>query len=282
MSKFTIESELKEIQQTISNETSLIKLQSILSSKEYTSIIYTLPSTRELLNSISKTLKPSLLPTSLYHLIQSTAAKIQCDLITGGRVRTLLDIHGNIIWTEVNSAKIFNIPNDVLCKSNIFKLMSKMSVNHLYLKYGEYLMWPKRTRIITYMMNDSSTTLTSRCTPIIFSKSPGEQELAILMETRPARHSLFTSRSPNFSFGSPYKNEMNLSPFAMDFHIGAFSPQTPNLEFKGVFSPPTTIPSEGKIFEPLEDVRITPFLDKNESPGPIKRRKIESIQVSEF
>ena len=282
MNKNTIESDLKEILESISDENSLIKLQTILSSKELSSIIYSVPATRELLNSISRQLKGSLLPTSLYHLIQSTAAKIQCELITGGRVRTLLDINGNILWTEMNSAKIFNIPNAILLKSNIFKIMSKMSVNHLYLKYGDFLLWPKRTRVITYMMNDSFTVLTSRCTPVIFSKNPGEQELAIIMETRQARHSLFMPRTSPLTFGSIYKNEYRMSPFGIDFQIGVFSPQTPNLEFRSLYSPPTTIPSEDKGFEPLEDLRITPFLDKNESPGPYKKRKIENIQVSEF
>lgn len=194
-------------------------------------------------------------------------------------MRTLLDIHGNVIWTERNSFKVFNLPNDLLCKANLFSLMSRMSVNHLYLKYGEHLLWPKRTRVISYMMNDTNTVLTSRCTPVVYSRAPGEQELAVVLETRQARHNLFAPRSGNFSFASAYKNDARFSPFGIDFQIGVFSPQTPNLE---LFSPPTAIPSEGKGFEALEDLRITPFLEKNSSPGPYKKIKIENIRVSEF
>ena len=279
MSIRAIESDLKAILESITSEDSLIRLQRLLNTSDSSSIIYANPSARELLNKISNELKGSLLPTNLYHQIQSTSAKIQCDLITGGRVRTLLDLHGNVIWTEKNSTKIFNLPNDLLCKSNIFSLMSKMSVNHLYLKYGEHLLWPKRTRVITYMMSDTNTVLTSRCTPVIFSRTPGEQELAVVMETRQARHNLFAPRSGTFSFASSYKQDSRFSPFANDFQIGMFSPQTPNLE---LFSPPTAIPSEGKGFGPLEDVRITPFLEKSSSPGPYKKMKIENIRVSEF
>ena len=283
MTKFTIEAELKEILENLSNETYLLRLQTVLNSKEYTSILYSMPSSKDMLGKISSSLKKSLLPTSLYHLIQSTAAKIQCEIITGGKVRTLLDINGNILWTDLNSSKIFNIPNEVLCKSNIFKLMSKVSVNHLYMQYGEYLLWPRRMRIISYVLTDSTTCLTSRCTPVIYSKSPGEQELAVIMETRLARHNLFQTRSPAFSFGSAYnKNDMRLSPFGPDFLVGAFSPQTPNLDHLGVFSPPTGIPQEDKGFERLEDMRITPFLDKNESSAPYKKIKVESIEVSDF
>jgi hypothetical protein len=283
MTRLSIESELKEILENISAESSLLRLQTLLNSKEYTSVLYTLQSSKEILSKISTTLKKSLLPTSLYHLIQSTAAKIQCEIITGGKVRTLLDFNGNILWTEPNSSKIFNVPNEVLCKGNIFKMMSKVSVNHLYLQYGEYLLWPRRMRIISYVLSDSTTCLTSRCTPVIYSKTPGDQEMAVIMETRPARHNLFQTRSPAFSFGSTYnKNELRLSPFASDFLVGAFSPQTPHLESFGVFSPPTGIPQEDKGFERLEDMRITPFLDKNESPGPYKKRKVENIEVSDF
>lgn len=278
MNKNNIETELSDILNTLSSEHSLMKLQRLLSSSDFTSSIYAAPTTREVLNKISNELKPSLLPTSLYHLIQSTAAKIQCELITGGRVRTLLDLNGNILWSEKNSSKIFNVSHEVLCRSNIFTIMSKTSLNHLYLKYGEFLLCPRRTRVITYMMNDSSTALTSRCTPVIFSRVPGEQELAVVMETRMARHSLYGQRPGAFSFLSPYKNEVSFSPYG-DFQIGVFSPQTPNLQ---LFSPPTALPSEGKGFDRLEDVRITPFLDKNESPGPYKKRKIDNIQVSEF
>jgi len=283
MSKFALESELKQILDTISSESSLLRLQTILSSKEYTSILYTLPNTKNLLNSISKILKNSLLPTSLYHLIQSTAAKIQCDILTGGKVRTLLDLSGNILWTEANSSKIFGIPNEVLNKSNIFKLMSKLSINHLFMQYGEFLLWPRRMRIISYMLTDTNIELTSRCTPVIYSKNPGEQELAVIMETRLCRHTLLRTRSPAFSFTSPFnKNDIRLSPFAPDFMVGVFSPQTPQVDGLGVFSPPTGVSSEDKGFEPLENVRITPFLDKNESPAPYKKRKVDNIQVSEF
>jgi hypothetical protein len=281
MNKSTIESELKEILSTTSKESSLLKLQRILSVKETASLIYTIPSTREIINAISAELKPSLLPTSLYHLIQTTAAKIQCELITGGRVRSLLDIQGNILWTESTSSKIFGISNETLCRSNVFNLMSKLSTNHLYLKYGDYLLWPKRTRIITYMMKDSNVVLTSRCTPAIFKKNPGEQNMVIVMETRQARHSLLT-RSNTFGANSPFKADVPFSPYGIDFQIGVFSPQTPNLDCKGIFSPPTTIPSEERGFEPLEKLRITPFLEKSESSSPYKKRKIENIQISEF
>ena len=131
------------------------------------------------------------------------------------------------------------------------------------------------------MMNDGTTNLTSRCTPGIFSKGVGEQEIVIIMETRSCRHSIVANNS-GFSLSSPFRNDIRFSPFGVDFQIGIFSPQTPNLDIKGLYSPPSTIPSEEKGFEPLEDLRITPFLEKNASPGTYKKRKIEKIQVSEF
>ncbi|CAG9318094.1 unnamed protein product [Blepharisma stoltei] len=182
-----IEAQLKEIFANITKDSYLLRLQRILTSEETVKLIKSYPSAKNLLDMIYENLQKSLLPSSLYSLILSLSSHIPRYQAEIGRARSIHDLKGNFLWYEQGCKELFNSPNKTLKRLNLFHLMDTRSKRYLYMKHGKYLLQDTKQKVITYMLSDRKTTLSSRVTMIIYSYE-GKNKEALLFETRKSKH----------------------------------------------------------------------------------------------
>lgn len=198
---------------------------------------------------------------------------------------------------------VFKLNSQRLRKSNIFQIMNQTSLTYLYMRYGQYIMNENKPKVITYVLQDEMTALTSRCSPLIFKDSTGNYIFGVLLETREARHKNNDNHKDPFKLSSTYKMSKDISSASPGYfyNIGLFSPSN-SLAFEDpeIFKRPNLSPSpmsyalnhsnKGQAsteatFNQSEGgselFNLTPLLANN-LELPSKRRRTSQIKVSEF
>jgi len=171
------------------------------------------------------------------------------------------------------------------------------------MKHGQYIMGDGKPKVITYELQDTETTLTSRCSPLIFKDSAGNLTFGVLLESREARHKISDQPKENFKLSSAYRisRDMSSSSPGFFYNIGLFSPSnTTPYEDSELFKRPNLspnptpgpnncqnkmVPSSDISFGPgeidNEIYSLTPLL-ANQMQLPTKRRRTNNIKITEF
>lgn len=240
MNQDTLESLLNRVTVRGGDEGVLLALQEVLVHPESVRIIHSAPVLLKSIRLISKRLYRSLLPASLYHQIQSVSGKFR-------KARSLHTYAGNFIWADISAQNVFSQNNDELRLLTLFRLMHPRSRRSLYAQYGEELLLTSSSRVITYLLEDGATALSSRCTLVVYPSGGNGYSGRVLVETRLARHTLKRepveedySRTPRYLLAKANSVAMGL-PTEEGFES--------EFSFKNV---------------PIESINISPFL-KNES-----------------
>ena len=251
-----IEEELSEISLKINSEDSQLRLQQLLNDKVNHNEISS-SKAHELLQNISTNLTKSLLETKLYHMInlENVRQETKANNLLG---KSILDLNGDFIWHDKFCEFFFQYSSNILLSSNIFSLMSSSSIRYLYSKYSQELLFNSQRVVISYILSNG-VELSSRCTLVNFSPSPGYYKKGVLFETRHSRHKVL-----NY-------NSLSISP------LNEYSDN--NLVFTPIQFTPASFLNQETCVVDLESLRITPFL---KSESPYKKRKIEDCTISEF
>jgi hypothetical protein len=268
----------------------LLKIQNMLTHPRQASLLFSSQASRTQLQLISSKLRPYLLKSQVYNSIHNFLSRSD-----GETCKLVCDIMGNIVWTDKNSVKIFGLNKRDMENSNFFDLIAEASKQHLSKVFGEELMKNTKSTVISYLLKDLKTTLTSRCTTVLYTDNCSETRYGVLIHTRFSRHfiSICKSRLMCVPFNWAVPDDVP-TPLTPDI---TFSPGTmisfpqKTAGFKSIYSPAASYPvrqdfistgaelsfgAEGSV----ENINISPFFVSRNSPDPKKKVKLSDIPVS--